>query len=67
MHKNSVLASQETHYVTTAKTGWLMLFRETIAIYCGNHRELTDTLWHNAKFYYVRAGGTYSNQWALKG
>jgi hypothetical protein len=45
-----------------------MLFRETVAVYCENHTEHTDTLCgQNAQFYYVKASGTYSNRWALKG
>jgi hypothetical protein len=45
-----------------------MLFRETVAVYCENHTEHTDTLCgQNAELWYVKAGGTYSNHWALKG
>jgi hypothetical protein len=30
--------------------------------------EHTDTLWgQNAEFQYIKADGTYSNRWALKG
>jgi hypothetical protein len=58
---------QETHYVSARKINQLMLFRETIAIYCENHTEHINTLGgQNAEFWYVKAGGTYSNQWALK-
>jgi hypothetical protein len=43
-----------------------MLFRETVAVYCENRTEHADTLCgKNAE--YARAGGTYSNHWALKG
>jgi hypothetical protein len=46
----------------------LMLFRVTVAVYCENHTEHTDTLCgQNTEFWYVKAGGTYSNHWALKG
>jgi hypothetical protein len=31
--------SQETHYVCAAKTNRLMLFGETVAVYCENHTE----------------------------
>jgi hypothetical protein len=42
-----------------------MLFRETVAVYCENHTEHTDTVCgQNAEFWYVKAGGTYSNHWA---
>jgi hypothetical protein len=44
-----------------------MLFRETVAVYCENHTEHTDTICgQNAEFWYVKAGGTYSNHWALR-
>jgi hypothetical protein len=39
-----------------------MLFRETVAVYCENHTEHTNTLYgQNAEFQYVKAGGTYNN------
>jgi hypothetical protein len=45
-----------------------MLFGETVAVYCENHTEHTDTLCgQNAECWYVKTGGTYSNQWGLKG
>jgi hypothetical protein len=45
-----------------------MLFGERVAVYCENHTEHTDALCgQNAEFYYVKACGTYSNQWGLKG
>jgi hypothetical protein len=48
IYSNSVLTSQETHYVSTTEPNWLMLFRETVAVYCENHTEHTDTLrWQN--------------------
>jgi hypothetical protein len=35
-----------------------MLFRETVAVYCENHTEHTNTLrGQNAEFLYVKAGG----------
>jgi hypothetical protein len=44
-----------------------MLFREIIAVYCENDTEHTNTpCGQNAGFQYVKAGGTYSNHWALK-
>jgi hypothetical protein len=49
--KNSLHTSQEAHYVTITKPGWLMLFGETVAVYCENHTEHTDTLCgQNAEF-----------------
>jgi hypothetical protein len=45
-----------------------MLFGETVAVYCENYTEHTDTLCgQNAEFWYVKAGGTYTNHWALEG
>jgi hypothetical protein len=45
-----------------------MLFGETVAVYCESHTENTRTLCgQNAEFWYVKAGGIYSNHWALKG
>jgi hypothetical protein len=41
---NSVRTSQETHYVSATKPNRLMLFRETVAVYCEKHTEHTDTL-----------------------
>jgi hypothetical protein len=63
---NSVRTPQETHFVSTTKPNRLMLFGETVAVYCENHTENTNTLCGlNAE--YVKAGGTYSDHWALKG
>jgi hypothetical protein len=45
-----------------------MLFVETVAVYCENHTEHTDTLCgQNAEFWCVKTGGTYTNHKALKG
>jgi hypothetical protein len=41
---NSVRTSQETHYVSVTKPNRLMLFRETVAVYCENHTEQKYTL-----------------------
>jgi hypothetical protein len=43
-YTNSVRTSQETHYVSATKPNRLMLLRETVAVYCENHTEHTDTL-----------------------
>jgi hypothetical protein len=68
IYTNPVRTSQETHYVSTTKTNRLILFGETVAVYCENHMEHTDTLCgQDAEFWCVKAGGTYSNHWALKG
>jgi hypothetical protein len=64
---NPVRTSQETHCVSTTKPKRLMLFRETVAVYCENHTEHTVMLCgQNVEFWYVKAGGIYSNHWALK-
>jgi hypothetical protein len=40
-----------------------MLFRETAAVYCGEPHGT-----HRMRgFWYVKEGGTYSDQWDLKG
>jgi hypothetical protein len=68
LYKNSVHTSQETHYVSATKPNRLMLFRETVAVYCENHTEHTDTLYgQNVEFWFAKAGGTYRNHWTLKG
>jgi predicted Zn-dependent protease with MMP-like domain len=42
--QNAVRTSQETHYVSATEPNRLILFRETVAVYCENHMEHTDTL-----------------------
>jgi hypothetical protein len=43
-----------------------MLFRETVAVYCENRIEYTDTLCgHDAGFGYVKSDGTCSDHWDL--
>jgi hypothetical protein len=45
-----------------------MLFGETVAVYCENHTGHTYTLCgETAEFWYVKAGGIYSDHWALWG
>jgi hypothetical protein len=40
-----------------------MLLKETVAVYCESHTEHKNTLYgQNVEFWYVNAGGTYSNQ-----
>jgi hypothetical protein len=59
---NPVRASQETHHITATKPNRLMLFVETVAVYCENHIEPTNTLCgQNAEFWCVKEGGTYTN------
>jgi hypothetical protein len=62
MYKNSVRTSQETHYVSATKPNRLMLFKETVAVYCENRTEHTDTFsGQNAEYVTVQEGGIYSN------
>jgi hypothetical protein len=49
IHKNSVRISQETHYVSATKPHRLRLFGETVAVYCENHTERSNTLTNNNK------------------
>jgi hypothetical protein len=44
IYKDTVRTSQKTHYVSTTKPNRLMLFGETVAVYCENLSEHTDTL-----------------------
>jgi hypothetical protein len=60
--------SQETHYVPAIETNRLMLFGETVAVYCENHMEHINTLCgQNADFWCVKAGRTFIDRSALKG
>jgi hypothetical protein len=66
--KNSIPTSQETHYVSATNINWLILFRETIALYCESRKKHKITLCgKDAEFWYVQTGGSYGNHWALKG
>jgi predicted Zn-dependent protease with MMP-like domain len=51
----SVRTSRETHYVSATEPKWLMLFGETVAVYCENHTEHTDTVCTSQETYYVSA------------
>jgi hypothetical protein len=66
---DTVRTSQETHYVSATEPNRLMLFGETVAVYCEIHTEHTDKpCGQIADFvYYVKAGGTCSDHWVLKG
>jgi hypothetical protein len=46
-----------------------MMFGETVAVYCENHTEHTDTLCEQnvESFSEFKAGGTYINHWGSKG
>jgi hypothetical protein len=47
--------SQETHYVSAIEPNRLMLFGETVAVYCENHTEYTDTVRTSQETHYVSA------------
>jgi hypothetical protein len=64
VYRNPVRTSQETRYFTATKPNWLMLFRGTVAVYCENQMEHTNTLYgQNAEFLDVKAGGTGFAMW----
>jgi hypothetical protein len=44
MYENSVCTSQETHHVSAMKPIQLLLFGETVTVYCENHEKHTNTL-----------------------
>jgi hypothetical protein len=45
-----------------------MLFRETVAVYCENRTEHTNTLCgQNSKFFNIKVGRACSKRCALKG
>jgi hypothetical protein len=45
-----------------------MLFKETVAVYCENQMEHTNThCGRNAELFDVIAGGTYSYRWVSEG
>jgi hypothetical protein len=44
IYTNPVRTSQETHYISATEPNRLVLFRETVAVYCENHTEHTNTL-----------------------
>jgi hypothetical protein len=58
-----VFTSLETGWHTT-KPNRLMLFREITVVSCENRMKQTLCA-QKVEPYYVKAGGTYSNDWAL--
>jgi hypothetical protein len=48
VYSNSVHTSQETHYISAAKSNWIVLFRETISVCCENYTEHINT-WSGCK------------------
>jgi hypothetical protein len=51
--KNPVRTSQETRYFCSTVTNRLMLFGETVAVYCENHTEYTDPIRTIQETHYV--------------
>jgi predicted Zn-dependent protease with MMP-like domain len=49
----SVHISQEAHYVSATVADRLVLFRETVAVYCASHTEHTDTVRSSQETHYV--------------
>jgi hypothetical protein len=61
-YKNLVRTSLEKRHVSAAEANLLMLFGETVAVYCENHtKHITTLCGQNAAFNYVPASGTYRN------
>jgi hypothetical protein len=56
IYKNSVRTSQETHYVSATETNRLMLFSETVAVYCENHTEHTNVFCARSRHDFPRGG-----------
>jgi hypothetical protein len=52
-HTDTVHTSQETHYVSATEPNRLMLFGETVTVYCENHTEHTDTVRTSQETHYV--------------
>jgi hypothetical protein len=44
IYKDPVRTSQETYHLSATKLNRLMLFRETVAVYCKNHTEHTNNI-----------------------
>jgi thioredoxin-related protein len=55
IYKNSVRTSQETQYVSATELNRLMLFGETVAVYCEDHTKHTDTVRTPQETHYVSA------------
>jgi hypothetical protein len=64
----SFVASQETHYVSTIEPNRLMLFGDTVAVYCNSHSDREHTLCEeNTVFRLAKGSSTDSYHSALKG
>jgi hypothetical protein len=68
IYTNPGRTSQEAQHVSAIEPNRLMLFRGTVAVCWENHTEHTNTLCgRNAQFFNVKAGGTHSYHFSLKG
>jgi uncharacterized protein (UPF0262 family) len=66
--KLSVRTSKKTRPTIITKINQLTPFREIIAVYSENHMKATNTLFlQNIELLIMKARGTYSYSWALKG
>jgi predicted Zn-dependent protease with MMP-like domain len=50
-----VRTSQKTYYVSATEPNRFMLFRQTVAVYCENQTEHTDTVRTSQETHYVSA------------
>jgi 3-deoxy-D-arabino-heptulosonate 7-phosphate (DAHP) synthase class II len=50
---NPVRTSQETYYISATETNRLMLFGETVAVYCENHTEHRNPARTSQETYYA--------------
>jgi hypothetical protein len=67
---NSIRTLQETYYVSATKPNRLMLFGETVAVYCENRTEHTDTLQNFSmlkRVVYIITTGLWRVNWPLSG
>jgi hypothetical protein len=62
--KNSVRTAKKTLHFTITKINLLILFKEIVAVYIENHTKHINT---KCNLLFVKAGGTYSYHWAIKG
>jgi hypothetical protein len=52
-HTYTVLTSRETQYVSVTEPNRLMLFGETVAVYCEKNTEYTDAVRNSQKTHYL--------------
>jgi hypothetical protein len=65
---NTQSVPRSKHSACVIRAGMLMLYREIIAVYTKIHTKHINALCgQNTEFLNVKAGGTYSNHWALNG